>query len=391
MPTLTQFIRESVARMSFGPIKLDEPVAIDQLPTPALLIDLDIFEFNLEKMQRHLSDHGMGLRSHTKMHKSPIIAKKQIEKGAIGVCCATVSEAEVMLAGGIDKILITSPVVTSEKINRVIDLAKRSTGIEVVVDHNAGADLFNTAAEAANLTLKVLIDLDPGMGRTGITPGQETLMLARHIADSCPALRFSGLQMYIGNCMHTTGYEKRRDKYTHLLQKGIAAKKLLEGEGFQVPVFTGGGTGTYNIDSEIGQITDLQAGSYLFMDIEYRDIGGIDSEHFTDFKPSLFVLVTAISKPQDRLITVDAGIKSLATDTAYPEFRDVEGVKYHFGGDEHGIIQLNNPSVAINLGDKLPVITPHCDPTVNLYDYYYPYRDGVVEELWPISARGKSQ
>ncbi len=156
-------------------------------------------------------------------------------------------------------------------------------------------------------------------------------------------------------------------------------------------MFSGGGTGTFNIDSDIGAITDLQAGSYVFMDVEYRDIGGVGTEHFLDFKPSLFVLATAISKPQEQLITFDAGIKSLATDTAYPEFRDVEGVVYHFGGDEHGIVQLNNPSLEISLGDKLSVITPHCDPTVNLYDFYYPYRNGVVEEIWPISARGRSQ
>ena len=391
MPTLNQFISETVSKLSFEPIQLDQPVTLEQLPTPALIIDLDVFESNLQKMQQHLASNGMGLRSHTKMHKSPIVARKQISAGAIGVCCATVSEAEVMLASGIEQILITSPVVTVEKIERVITLAKRSSGVEVVVDYIEGAAALNKLASQADIVLPVLIDLDPGMGRTGVTPGEKALALVRHILDECPNLKFAGLQMYIGNCMHTNGFEKRRDKYTHLLQKGIDTKRLFESEGIEVPVFTGGGTGTFNIDSAIGEVTDLQAGSYIFMDVEYRDIGGVDSEHFVDFEPSLFVLATAISKPQDQLITFDAGIKSLATDTAYPEFKDVEGVVYHFGGDEHGIIQLNNPSIEINLGDKLRVITPHCDPTVNLYDYYYPYRDGVVEEIWPISARGRSQ
>lgn len=391
MPTLQQFIDQTISNLSFEPIQLDEPVPLDQLPTPALTIDLDVFHSNLIKMQKHLDDCGIGLRCHTKMHKSPIIAKKQIQEGAIGVCCATVSEAEVMLASGIQNILITSPVVTIEKIDRVISLAARSGQVEVVVDYVDGASLFNQRAEEAGIQLSVLIDLDPGMGRTGITPGESALALARHIIDGCPGLKFGGLQMYIGNCMHTSGFDKRRSKYTHLLQKGIDTKQLFEAEGINVPVFTGGGTGTFNIDSEIGAITDLQAGSYVFMDVEYRDIGGVESEHFLDFKPSLFVLATAISKPQEQLITFDAGIKSLATDTAYPEFRDVEGCVYHFGGDEHGIVQLNNPSLEINLGDKLSVITPHCDPTVNLYDFYYPYRDGVVEEIWPISARGRSQ
>jgi D-serine deaminase-like pyridoxal phosphate-dependent protein len=391
MPTLQQFIEESVSNLSFDPIQLDQPVPLDRLPTPALTIDLDVFEANLQKMQKHLDANGMGLRCHTKMHKSPIVAKKQIQQGAIGICCATVSEAEVMLASGIQNILITSPVVTVDKIDRVIALGKKSANIEIVVDYIDGATLFNQRATKAGLASRVLVDLDPGMGRTGITPGIKALTLARHIIDECPGLKFAGLQMYIGDCMHVNGFDQRRDKYTSLLQEGIDTKRLFEAEGIQVPVFTGGGTGTFNIDSEIGELTDLQAGSYAFMDVEYRDIGGVNSEHFLDFEPSLFVLATAISKPQEQLITFDAGIKSLATDTAYPEFRDVEGTVYLFGGDEHGIIQLNNPSTEISLGDKLAVITPHCDPTVNLYDFYYPYRNGVVEEIWPISARGRSQ
>ena len=191
--------------------------------------------------------------------------------------------------------------------------------------------------------------------------------------------------------MHINGFDARESKYTYLLQKGISVRDELVAAGIEVPVFTGGGTGTFDIDPKIGAMTELQAGSYVFMDVEYRDIGDQAGERFTSFEPSLFVLTSAISKPQERLITMDAGIKALATDTSYPEFRDVEGVKYHFGGDEHGIIQLNNPSRSINKGDRLQVITPHCDPTVNLYDFYYPYRNGQVSELWPISARGCSQ
>ncbi|MCP4753219.1 MAG: hypothetical protein GY866_20200 [Proteobacteria bacterium] len=166
---------------------------------------------------------------------------------------------------------------------------------------------------------------------------------------------------------------------------------MFVGDGIEVPVFTGGGTGTFNIEPGVGLMTDLQAGSYVFMDIEYRNIGGVGNEHFIDFEPSLFVLVTAISKPQPRLITVDAGFKSFASDAMSPEFRDVEGVTFHFGGDEHGIVELTHPSRELNLGDKLSMLTPHCDPTVNLHDYYFPVRDGVVEELWPITARGRSQ
>jgi len=391
MPTFSDFQQARISDLQIEPIILDEPISIDQLPTPALTIDLDIFDANIAKMQSHLNAAGLGLRCHTKMHKSPIIARKQIAAGAIGVCCATISEAEVMLAGGITKILITSPVVTDDKILRLLAMSQKSSEVEIVVDYIQGADRISELAGEMKLNIGVLVDLDPGMGRTGIEPGQKALELVRHIGEACPNLTFNGLQMYIGNCMHVQGFEKRRDKYLHLISKGIETKELLESNGIQVPVFSGGGTGTYDIDAELGALTDLQAGSYAFMDVEYRDIGGQGTETFVDFEPSLFSLVTAISKPQERLITVDAGIKCLATDTGYPEFRDVEGATYHFGGDEHGIIQLNNSSRQINLGDRLSVITPHCDPTVNLYDYYYPYRQGMVTEIWPISARGRSQ
>jgi 3-hydroxy-D-aspartate aldolase len=388
--TLSQFIESTVANLNLAPIKLDQPASTDDLPTPALIIDLDILERNLDKMQAHVNQHGMGLRCHTKMHKSPIIAQMQIDRGAIGVCCATVSEAEVMAAAGIQNILITSPVVTDDKLNRVVGLSNKVTGLQIVVDHKAGARRLDQLAGEADI--QVLVDLDPGMGRTGVEPGAAALELVEQIVNDCPRLRFDGLQMYIGNCMHVQGFEARQNKYRHLLQKGIDTRALIEAKGYEIKVFTGGGTGTYDMEPELGVMTDIQAGSYAFMDIEYRDIGGQNNDQtFADFEPALFVLATAISQPQSRMITFDAGIKCLATDTGYAEFRDIEGVVYHFGGDEHGIVQLNNPSKEIHLGDRLPIITPHCDPTVNLFDYYYPYRDGLVHEVWPISARGRSQ
>ncbi|MFT7685763.1 MAG: 3-hydroxy-D-aspartate aldolase [Candidatus Azotimanducaceae bacterium] len=391
MTSLPQFISDSRANILIDPIILDQAVSIDELPTPALTIDLDVFDANLLKMQNYLAGHQMDLRCHTKMHKCPIIARKQIEHGALGVCCATVSEAEIMLMGGIKNILITSPVVTEDKLKRVIELAKQSKDIAIVIDHIENAVKLNNMAQAEEVELSVYIDLDPGMGRTGVSPGEDALNLGIHIVNECSNLKFNGLQMYAGNCMHIVGHEKRQAKYQKILEKGRETKKLFEANDIAVPVFTGGGTGTFDMESDIGLMTELQAGSYVFMDVEYRDVGGKNSTYFSDFDASLFVLVTAISQPQSGLITVDAGIKSLATDTAYPEFRDVEGVVYHFGGDEHGIIKLNNPSRSIELGDRLSVLTPHCDPTVNLYDYYFPYRNGMVEEIWPISARGKSQ
>lgn len=391
MPSLQEFIDDSIRNAPAEAIELSEPVPLDELPTPALIIDLDVFDRNLIKMQEYVRDNGMGLRCHTKMHKCPIIAHKQIEAGAIGVCAAKVSEAEVMCTNGVRNVLITSPVVTQEKIKRVMRLGAQAPGLQIVIDDIEIANRFNEAAGDAAIELGVLIDLDPAMGRTGIETGEPALKLGRHIRDDCVNLRFDGLQMYAGHCMHIEGFDKRKDKYRQVLQSGAETKAMFEEDGIGVPVFSGGGTGTFNIEPAIGLMTDLQAGSYVFMDIEYRDIGGEGSDRFVDFEPSLFVLVTAISKPQQRLITVDAGFKSFASDKMSPEFRDVEGVTFHFGGDEHGIIQLTNPSRELNLGDKLPMLTPHCDPTVNLHDYYFPVRNGVVSELWPITARGRSQ
>ncbi|MFN3238665.1 MAG: DSD1 family PLP-dependent enzyme [Pseudomonadales bacterium] len=389
MSTLANFFQGQIANLELQPIPLDKPASLDELPTPALVIDLEAYERNLQKMQSHVNEHGLGLRCHTKMHKSPIIAKQQLALGATGVCCAKVGEAEVMAAAGIQDILLTSPVVTEDKLQRVAAIARQIDHLMIVVDHQEGAKRLNDLA--GDQQIAVLVDLDPGMARTGITPGEPALDLVRFIHEHCPALSFRGLQMYIGNCMHIQGFAARKEKYEKLLAKGIETRQLLIDNGFDVEIFSGGGTGTYDIEPELGALTEIQAGSYAFMDIEYRDIGSKSGGIFADFEQSLFVLTTAISQPNERFITMDAGIKCLATDTAYVEFRQLEGVRYHFGGDEHGIVQLDNPSQTVALGDRFELIPPHCDPTVNLYDYYYPHRNGVIEEIWPVSARGRSQ
>ncbi|MCP4755768.1 MAG: hypothetical protein GY866_33305, partial [Proteobacteria bacterium] len=263
MPSLQEFIDDSISNAPAEAIKLSEPVPIDDLPTPALIIDLDVFDKNLIKMQEYVSKNGIGLRCHIKMHKCPIIAHKQIAAGALGVCAAKVSEAEVMRANGIKDVLITSPVVTPEKIRRVIKLAARESGIQIVIDDIETANRFNEAASQAAIELGVLIDLDPAMGRTGIETGEPALKLGRHIVNDCRNLRFDGLQMYAGHCMHIEGFEKREEKYRQVMQSGAETKAMFVGDGIEVPVFTGGGTGTFNIEPGVGLMTDLQAGSYV--------------------------------------------------------------------------------------------------------------------------------
>lgn len=389
MTTLSRFYQQVREARPMEPIMLDDPIPLDELQTPALIIDLDVFDANLAKMQSYLEEQDIALRAHTKMHKCPLIARKQVESGARGVCAAKISEAEVMGAAGIEDVLVTSPIATPDKVSRFVEARKNNPGLKIVVDCADSADLLAKVAGLEGLVVDVFVDMDLGMGRTGIETGDKTLQLVRHIGES-NSLNLSGLQMYAGNCMHIEGFSERKQKYAHIMSKGIETLALLDEAGIVIPVVSGGGTGTYNMEADLGLINELQAGSYAFMDIEYRDIGGVDSEQFLDFGVSLFVLVTAISQPQSRLITVDGGFKSFASDKMAPEFRDVEGVIYHWGGDEHGIVQLNNPSHEIRLGNKLSMLTPHCDPTVNLHDFYFPYRDGLVHEVWPISARGFS-
>ena len=383
-------VRTAEPALSHEAIPLDTPLSVEDVPTPALLIDVARMELNLAKMAAHAEEHGISLRPHTKTHKCPLLAKRQMELGAVGVCCAKVSEAEVMVQAGIGEVLITSPVVTDDKIGRVVALSKQSPEVTLVVDHQAAAERLHEAAVAEGVTQRVLVDLDVGTRRTGIATGEPALELARTI-DGLPNLDLRGLQAYAGHLMHVHGHAERQARSLEALEAAVETRRLIEADGIAVSVLSGGGTGTWDIDSEVDGMTDLQVGSYLFMDEQYLRIGGRNGEIFDDFETSLFVQVTAISQPVPKLITTDGGYKAFASDADRPQLADIGGVVYGWGGDEHGILRLADATRPVRLGDRIRCITPHCDPTVNLYDVYYPVRDGRVEELWPISARGKSQ
>ncbi|MFQ5743543.1 MAG: alanine racemase [Acidobacteriota bacterium] len=238
--------------------------------------------------------------------------------------------------------------------------------------------------------LSVLLDLNVGTDRTGVAMGKPALELAEAVSRS-PALGFAGIQGYAGHLQHLVGWEYRRQASRAAMSRALEVKHELEKAGHEVPIFTGGGTGTYNIDDELEGVTDVQVGSYLFMDVNYRNVGGESGSVFDDFRPSLLVLATAISQPVKGRITIDAGYKAFATDHEPPVPRDIQGVSYRWAGDEHGILQFQDPSREIKIGDKLLMIASHCDPTVNLYDNFYPFRAEEVEETWPIAARGASQ
>jgi 3-hydroxy-D-aspartate aldolase len=376
------------------PMLLDRAVAVDELPTPALLLDAGAFERNLDRMARFLDQRGKGFRPHAKTHKCPIIAARQLEVGAAGICAAKVSEAAVLIHAGIGRVLVTSPVVGYDKARVLAGLACRAEQLDVVVDSGLGLEALSRAVGAgagqgADATIGVLIDVDVAMGRTGTRSLDRILFLAE-AAERAPGLRFRGIQHYAGHVMHVKGHARRREKSLRLWESVSATVDTLTERGLAPAVVTGGGTGTYDIDCEVAAVTDLQVGSYVFMDQEYRLVGGREGDWFDDFEVSLQVVATAISKPIDGAITVDGGYKAFASDSVNPEPVDLPDAEFRFAGDEHGVLLLRAGSQEPLLGSRQRFVTPHCDPTVNLYDFYWVCRDGMVTELWPVAARGCS-
>jgi D-serine deaminase-like pyridoxal phosphate-dependent protein len=364
-----------------------EGLTREGLPTPALLVDLDVLEANIEGMSRFVREASLGLRPHVKTHKCPEIARRQVRAGARGVCVAHLGEAEAMADAGIPGILITSQPVGPGKVERLIRLTRRAPDTLSAVDHPSHAMALNEAAGAAGVVLNVLIDIDPDERRAGIPAGPPALGLAEAIA-RLPHLRLRGVQCYSGDASHVVGFEARRALSRRAMLPAIDTFRALQERGMPVEIMSGGSTGTYNIDSELQGMTELQCGSYVFMDLDYARIGGRNGPVYDDFQPSLTVLATVISRSHSDAATVDAGYKSFSTDKPFaPVPKGVTGVRYTFAGDEHGILELDRPSRGIRLGDRLEFLVPHCDPSVNLHDRIYAMRRDRVEAVWPI-ARG---
>jgi len=365
------------------------PGARSRLATPALIIDLDIFERNIEIMASHCRHQGLGLRPHAKTHKSIAIARAQIAAGALGICCAKLGEAEVMGSGGIESILITSPIVTAQAIGRVMALNRRISDLMLVVDNIENAQVLDAAARAEGHTLKVLVDLDPGLHRTGIAPGEPALMLGRYIHQS-KGLVLCGIQSYAGQVMHIEDFAQRREKSHAAISLLGAMRDAFKAEGLPTDIITGGGTGSYNIDPEMKVLSELQGGSYIFMDRQYLDVAMANGGPMP-FATSLSVQMSVISNNTRNLVTTDAGFKAFATDAAPPVLLSgvPAGAAYFFFGDEQGGIALPD-GATLPLGAIVTAMTPHCDPTVNLYDAYHVVRGDTLVDIWPIEARGRS-
>ena len=359
------------------------------LPTPALLLDLDRFEHNLKVVADHCRRSGCNFRPHAKTHKCPEIARRQVAAGALGVCAATVPEAEAMAAAGIGGVLLTSPVVEPRKIDRMIELVKRGGKVMLAAGDELQVRLLAQAARANRVTVDVLVDLDVGDHRTGISPGKPAVKLAQMV-DRAGSLRLRGIQAYAGFASHVKGFEARDKTSREAMAKAVATRGLFDKGGLDGAILSGGSTGTYNIDSQIQGITELQVGSYVFMDVGYRGIGGKDGQTvYADFKASLTVLTTVVSSGRTRgQVTVDAGIKAFATDSSrVPEAKGREGLAYRRFGDEFGRVTAAAGADLPRLGERLEFIIPHCDPTVNLYDRIYAMRGERMEDIWPIAAR----
>lgn len=362
------------------------------LDTPCLVLDLDVLEANLQTMQAVANEAGKKLRPHAKTHKCSALARRQLEIGACGVCVAKLSEAERLVGAGITDILITGPVVTPRKMERLACLLRAAPSLRLAIDNGERAGRLSAVVQSVGLTLDVLIDVDVGLNRSGVRPA-EALRLAARLR-SCPNLRLRGIQAYAGHVQHLRSYDERRTASLQSLQQAVPLFRELRATVPTCDIFSAAGTGTFDIDLAIPEVTELQVGSYVCMDTEYLGIGSADNAtRFSAFGPALRVLTTVVSVNQQGFVTVDAGLKALYRDGGVPQvFAPSEaGLTYDWFGDEYGRVSCAGTNAPPALGTVLELIPSHCDPTVNLFDRFHLVRDDAVMGEWPIDLRGCCQ
>lgn len=339
-----------------------------EIPTPALILDLDSFERNLNRMAAAARSAGKHLRPHAKAHKCAEIAKRQIDAGAIGMCVATASEAEMLTRSGVTGLLLTSPVADPIKMRRVA-----ATSAMVSVDHIRQVAWYSEVGAPLNL----LVDIDVGDHRTGAASIEQAVSIAQAI-DRAPNLTLRGIQAYSVRGSHGCDREERKRISEAAFEIAAEARDAFRRSGLPAEIVSGGSTGTWDIDLALPIVTELQAGSYVFMDLAYRRLG-------LDFENALRVLTTVISANHADFVTVDGGYKAFSTDRGYgPEACDLEGAGYRWGGDEFGFLDIMDCATKPTIGDRIEFIPPHCDPTVNLYRAIHACRGDEVEAIWPV-------
>lgn len=360
-----------------------------ELDTPALCVDLDRLESNIAKMQAAVKRNGIATRPHAKTHKCATIAKMQLAAGAIGICTAKISEAEALMDAGIDKICMTTSNPSPSKIRRAMRLRKKSNQFIQAVDEEQNARHLSDAAKEARVIADVVIDVAVGT-RSGI-PAADALALAK-LVDTLPGLKLRGILAYDGGAQHINGFTARKERALKAMEDAARVYAGMKAAGLNTEIFSGGGTGTYSVQHLTTGFTDVQVGSYIFMDMQYLAIGSEDgSQVYNDFASSLTVMATVLNNRFPGRLTTDAGAKALTLNVPRAGVIGEPGFDYNAGSDEFGVITFTEATKSYRIGDRLELIVPHCDPVVNLYDQVYAVRKDKVEAIWDITARGKSQ
>jgi|SRR5882672_3497764 len=359
---------------------------LDDIDTPALVVDLDALEGNIARMAQAMEGSAARLRPHAKSHKCAEIARRQIAAGAVGVCAQKVSEAEALVAGGVADVLVTNEIVGAQKVSRLARLAHEAK-VAVLADDPGNLVELDAAARANRVRLDVLVEIDVGAHRCGIEPGAPAAALAQQVAD-CKNLRFAGLHAYHGAAQHLRSASERREAIESAAAKAAVTKQLIQKVGIACETVTGAGTGTFLLEGASRVFNEIQPGSYVFMDADYNRNDW--DKGWPRFEQSLFVLATVMSAPTAQRAVVDAGLKASSVDSGMPLVHERPGVEYAKASDEHGVLKIAAGAKAPKLGEKLLLVPGHCDPTVNLYDWLVCVRKGRVEALWPVTARGAS-
>lgn len=362
-----------------------------ELNTPVLVVELDSLKENIARMARFVEAKGLNLRPHIKTHKSVHIAELQREAGAVGFSCAKLGEAEVLADQGLKVgLLLTSPVVSVPGIKRLVELNRQTEDLMCVVDNPENVRDLGKAAKASGKNLNVLIDIDPGIHRTGVTSPEKAVKLLDDVRRA-KALTYMGVQFYCGVQQHIASYSERK---AAVCERAVYLRSILSAltaAGAPPAIVTGGGTGTHRIDADLDLFTELQVGSYIFMDSQYLDCE-IMGDGTPTFETSLVVEASVISANSPGLVTLDCGYKTLSTDGSLP--RVISGAprnaRFVFMGDEHGALILGDHPPP-HIGDRIVMTTPHCDPTVNLYDFYHVIQGDTLTAIWPVSGRGRSR
>ena len=353
---------------------------VEELDTPCIVVDLDAAESNIAKLQAAANEMGVDVRPHSKTNKSPYWVRKQLAAGAIGVCCAKVGEAEVMVEAGVPEVMIPNQVIGKRKIARLVALA-RSASIIVAVEASANVDDLSEVSSAACAELGVIVEINVGMDRCGVD-GNGAVALAKQI-DSAPGLRFDGLMGYEGHTVAERDYETRKINAEKAMAILTGAADQIRAVGIEVKLVSAAGTGTYNISGRVDGVTELQCGSYIFMDGDYLEV-------FNDFKPALSVMATVISRQQDEFAIADFGLKSISVDRGIAEVISPANAEVVSHSEEHTKIELKDAATrSLKVGDKVSVRPKHGDTTINLHEYYFGVRNGKLEQAIPIPGRGK--